>query len=158
MPFAWCLLRSVECLEKFPYNSEVSGKTMCQQWASKMQRSMRLLRQHAAPRLNPTAGEYTPSWTVRSYMLMQMRGKGIPQLEWGDIGVRVVQADEGCASLGFGVLDHLPVVLGGRYVRLDPCKVDVRGAVALVRVLKDFMGACCHDQVTAKPGGILGQK
>ena len=82
----------------------------------------------------------------------------LAKLHRGDIGVRVVEADEGCTSLGFGVLDHLPVVLGGRYVRLDPCKVDVRGAVALVRVLKDFMGACCHDQVTAKPNGALGQK
>ena len=82
----------------------------------------------------------------------------LAKLHRGDIGVRVVEADEGCACLGFGVLDHLPVVLGGRYVRLDPCKVDVRGAVALVRVLQHFMGACCHDQVTAKPNGVLGQK
>ena len=76
----------------------------------------------------------------------------LAQLERGDIGVRIVQPDEGGARLRFGVLHHLPVVLWCRHKGLNPRQENVGGVVVLVRVLKDFMGACCHYQVTSKSG------
>ena len=74
----------------------------------------------------------------------------LAQLERGDVGVGIVQPDEGSGRLRFGVLNHLPVVLWCRDKGLNPRQENVGGVAVLVGVLKDFMGACCHYQVTPK--------
>ena len=78
----------------------------------------------------------------------------LAQLDRGDVGVGVVQSDEGGGRLGFGVLHHLPVVLRRRHKGLLPRQENIGGVVVLVGVLENFMGACCHHQVTSKSRNI----
>ena len=78
----------------------------------------------------------------------------LAQLDRGDVGVGVVQADEGGGRLGLGVLHHLPVVLRCRHKGLLPRQENIGGVVVLVGVLENFMGACCHHQVTPESRNI----
>ena len=78
----------------------------------------------------------------------------LAQLKRGNVGVGIVQPDEGSGRLRFWVLNHLPVVLWCRHIGLDPRQENVSGVVVLVGVLKDLMGASCHYQVTSKSKDI----
>ena len=73
------------------------------------------------------------------------------ELNRGHVGVGVVQADEGGGGAGLGVLDNLPVVLGGRDVRLDTSEEDGDELVVLVGILEDLVGAGGDDKVPVQP-------
>lgn len=62
----------------------------CVEWRRFMVEAMQVLTQKAAPRLNPNHGAYCPSWTLRCYLFMVMRGQGVQRMRWGRIGVRGV--------------------------------------------------------------------
>ena len=85
-----------------------------------------------------------------SYPAVHLAATVLAQLDRGDVGVRIVQPDEGGGRLCFGVLHHLPVILWCGHKGLNPRQENVGGFVVLVGVLKDFMCACCHYQVTSK--------
>ena len=62
----------------------------CVQWRRFMVEAMQVLTQKAAPRLNPNHGAYCPSWALRCYLFMVMRGQGVQRMRRGRIGVRGV--------------------------------------------------------------------
>merc|ERR1712242_18412 len=62
----------------------------CKAWRNCMSKALALLRRKRAPRLNPNIGMYTPSWTLRCYLIMVTRAEGITKMTWGNIGIRAL--------------------------------------------------------------------
>ena len=60
----------------------------CNQWANMMGRSLQILRKHKAPRLNPCAGVYLASWTLRLHLLVNLPKGPLQALKWGDLGMK----------------------------------------------------------------------
>ena len=74
---AWRSLSTVLCVPR-----------TCPRWRRCVLDSMKILEKKAAPRLNPNFGLYLPSWTLRSYLIMETRGRGIERMAFDGIGVR----------------------------------------------------------------------
>ena len=75
---AWASMSSVLCVPK-----------TCTQWRRCMLDGMERLCDHDAPGLNPNNGDYLPGWTLRCYLLMTARRKGVKRMKW-DLGVRAM--------------------------------------------------------------------
>ena len=76
---AWRSLSTVLCVPR-----------TCPRWRRCVLDSMKILKKKAAPRLNPNFGPYLPSWTLRSYLIMETRRRGIVRMAFDGIGLSLI--------------------------------------------------------------------
>ena len=115
MSCAWKALSPVLCVP-----------TTCTEWRRCMLACLAKLAVLQAPRLNPKRGVYTPSWTLRSYLFLVTRARGIERMVWGSIGIRSLGQMNPDQKQWFGCLEqHCKTTAALRKLIDDRCPPEL---------------------------------